>query len=95
MELKYFNTLDYDELKLEYKNYLMNRDYSSSTIDTMIINVLYIWRHGSKDLFWDILISTDFESKAKETLVNLLKGSSKSDVNKSVNRYMAHLRKFK
>lgn len=94
MEVQYLKTFDYIEIKAAYKSHLINNSLSSSTINTMITDALYIWRNGSKDLFWEVVQSNDFELKASETLENLLKTNSKSDIQKSVKSYMSHLRRF-
>ena len=46
-------------------------------------------------MFWEIAVSDDFESAAKEALLKLLKENSAGNVEKLVSGYQSHLRRFR
>jgi len=94
MELQYLETLDYNQIKTVYKSYLISNNFSSSAINTMITDALYIWRHSNKDLFWQVLTSAKFEEDARNILLDLLSKNSKGSKN-DISSYMSHLRRFR
>lgn len=87
--------LSYDELRAVYKEFLNGQNISKLTVNTAYSDTFYLWRKGSKDLFWDSVTALDFENEAKATLVKVLTENSTGDVNSNINGYMSHLRKFR
>ena len=88
-------TLSYDEMRALYRNFLHSKDISKATIYTACTDTFYLWRKGSKDLFWNVVNSTDFEDDAKDALIKALSENSTGNVNSLVSGYLSHLRRFR
>lgn len=87
--------LSYDELRALYRNFLHSQNISKATINTAYVDTFYLWRKGSKDLFWNAVIATDFENEAKNALIKALSENSTGNVNSLVSGYLSHLRRFR
>lgn len=87
--------LSFDELRVLYKGFLHSQNISKLTINTAYVDTFYLWRKGSKDLFWDSVIATDFEIVAKNGLIKALTENSTGNVKSLVNSYLSHLRRFR
>ena len=87
--------LSYDELRSLYRKFLHNQSISKATINTSYSDSFYLWNKRSRDLFWTVVTSTDFESMAKEALLKALSENSSGNVNSLVSGYMSHLRRFR
>jgi len=87
--------LSFEELRALYRKFLNSLDYKQTTIDTSYSDSFYLWKKESKDLFWNVVTSTDFESVAKEALFKALTENSTGNVNSLVSSYMSHLRRFR
>lgn len=59
------------------------------------MDTFYLWRKGSKDLFWNAVTATDFEAAAKNALIKALSENSTGNVKSLVNSYLSHLRRFR
>lgn len=57
--------LSFEELRVLYRKFLNSLDYKQTTIDTSYSDSFYLWKKESKDLFWNVVTSPDFESVAK------------------------------
>lgn len=86
--------LPYDELRALYRNFLHSQNISKATINTAYVDTFYLWRKGSKDLFWNVVNATDFETEAKNALIKALSENSTGNVNSLVSGYLSHLRRF-
>lgn len=95
MDIVKMQEMSLDEVRILYKAYLNNQDLSANTINTSSVDTFYLWRKGGSDLFWTVTISSDFESIAKNELLQALQEHSKGNANTLVNSYMAHLRRFR
>lgn len=87
-------SLNFDELRVLYKEYLQNLDISTLTISTAYSDTFYLWRKGSKELFWSTVTATDFENVARLELLKALYENSKGNINSLVSSYLSHLRRF-
>jgi len=87
--------LSYEELRALYKGFLHSQNISKLTINTAYGDTFYLWRKGSKDLFWNAVTATDFEKAAKEALLKALSENSTGNVKSLVNSYLSHLRRFR
>ncbi len=87
--------ISYDELRALYKNFLNSQNISKATINTAYVDTFYIWRKGSKELFWNAVTAADFENEAKNTLIKALSENSTGNVNSLVSGYLSHLRRFR
>lgn len=59
------------------------------------MDTFYLWRKGSKKLFWNVATATDFESGARNMLIKVLSKNSKGNVNSLTSSYLSHLRRFR
>lgn len=87
--------LSYEELRALYKKFLHSQDISKATINTAYVDTFYLWRKGSKELFWSAVTATDFESVAKDELLKALSENSTGNSKSLVSGYMSHLRRFR
>ena len=88
-------SLSFEELRALYKIFLHSHDYAKTTINTSHSDSFYLWNKGSRDLFWTVVTSTDFESMAKEALLKALSENSTGNAKSLVSGYMSHLRRFR
>ena len=95
MDISKMKALSYDELRALYREFLHSQSISKSTINTSYVDTFYLWRKGSKDLFWNTVNSAAFENDAKEALIKALSENSTGNVNSLVNSYLSHLRRFR
>lgn len=95
MNINQLTNLSFEELHSKYKLFLLSQNLSNNTVKTTLSDTFYFWRNGSKELFWDIFTSSDFEHLSRENLIKMLidKKGNFSDVN--VSGYMTHFRKFR
>ncbi len=95
MDINKIKALPYDELRALYKNFLNSQNISTATINTAYVDTFYLWRKGNKDLFWNAVNATDFETEAKGALIQALSENSTGNVNSLVSGYLSHLRRFR
>ena len=95
MDISKLKELPYDELRALYKQHLHSLNISKATINTASVDTFYLWRKDSKTLFWDMVLSNDFESEARSRLLKTLSEHSSGNVNALVSGYLSHLRKFR
>jgi hypothetical protein len=88
-------TLYFDELRGLYRDFLHSQNISIATINTAYADTFYLWRKGSRDLFWNAVSATDFETAAKNALIKALSENSTGNVNSLVSGYLSHLRRFR
>ncbi len=95
MDISKLKEMPYDELRVLYKQHLHSLNISKATINTASVDTFYLWRKNSKTLFWDTVLSNDFESEARSRLLKTLSKHSSGNVNALVSGYLSHLRKFR
>ncbi len=95
MDIDKMKALSYEELRATYKGFLHSQNISKLTINTAYTDTFYLWRKGSKDLFWDTVTAMDFEVSAKNELIKALTENSTGNVKSLVNSYLSHLRRFR
>lgn len=95
MDINKMKDLSYDELRALYRSFLHNQNISKLTVNTAYADTFYLWRNGSKDLFWNAVTSTDFENAAKNELIKALSENSTGNAKSNVNSYLSHLRRFR
>ena len=95
MDIEKMKAQSYDELRGLYRSFLHHQKISKETINTIYTDTFYLWRKGSRELFWDAVNAKDFENEAKTVLKTTLSEYSTGNVNLLVNGYMSHLRRFR
>ena len=95
MDIEKMKAQSYDELRGLYRSFLHRQKISKETINTIYTDTFYLWRKGSRELFWDAVNAKDFENEAKTVLKTTLSEYSTGNVNLLVNGYMSHLRRFR
>lgn len=93
--IEYLMSLSYDELRIIYKEHLMTLNISVSTQNTALVDAFYLWRRGSKQLFWDVVLDENFEETAKIQLKAILKDNSKGNVPSLISGYFSHIKRFR
>jgi hypothetical protein len=94
MDTNAMKAMQYDELRTLYKGFLCSLNLSKLTIDTAYSDTFYLWRNGSKEVFWDAVTATDFENVSRNTLLKVLSEKSTGNVDALVSGYLSHLRRF-
>ena len=89
------NKLPLDKLRTLYKEFLIDKGKGHSTIQTYMSDTFYLWNNVSKEFFWKIVISDDFENEAKSALFDALAKHSSGQVDDLLNGYVAVLRMFR
>ena len=59
------------------------------------MDTFYLWRKGSKELFWSAVTAIDFENEARNALIKALSENSTGNAKSLVSGYMSHLRRFR
>lgn len=95
MDTNKLKAQSYDELRTLYRTFLHSQNISKLTINTTYADTFYLWRNGNKDLFWNVVTSTDFENAAKNALMKALSENSTGNVKSLVNCYLSHIRRFR
>jgi len=95
LDINKMKALPYDELRALYKNFLHSQNISQLTINTAYTDTFYLWRKGSKELFWNAVTDTDFEDTAKNELIKALSENSTGNAKSLANSYLSHLRRFR
>lgn len=94
MDINKLKELPYNELRDVYKQYLQRLNINKNTINTAYAEAFYLWRKGNEILFWDTVLSADFEHEARANLLKILAEHSTVNADSQVNSYLYHLRKF-
>ena len=95
LDLIGMKALSYEELRALYKKFLLRQKISKATINTAYTDTFYLWRKGSRELFWSTVTASDFESEARKTLITALSENSKGNSKLRVSGYLSHLRRFR
>lgn len=95
MNIEYAKSLSYEAIRKLYKTHLQSLELGRNTVSTITGDTFYLWNNVGKDLFWDTVISDDFESVAKAALTSALIKNSSGNIDKLVNGYVANLRRFR
>lgn len=95
MDINKMKALQYDELRALYRSFLHSQNILKATINTAYVDTFYLWRKGSKDLFWNAVNANDFETEAKNALIKALSENSTGNFKALVSGYMSHLRRFR
>lgn len=95
MEINKLKEMSFDELRMVYKGHLQKLNISKSTISTAYTDTFYLWRHCGSKLFWDVVLSSDFEIVAKKFLIEALSERTSGNSDSLVNGYVSHLRRFR
>lgn len=95
MDINNLQALSYEELRAVYRSFLHSQNISKLTISTAYADTFYLWRKGSKDLFWNAVNATDFEDEARNALIKALSENSTGNVKSLIGSYLSHLRRFR
>lgn len=88
-------TLPFEKAKEVYREYLMSLGMGESTIKTTVSDTFYLWKNASKEIFWQVVCSDDFEEQAKTELNKALTIHSTGRVESLVIDYFNILKKFR
>ena len=87
--------LPLNEIRNLYKEYLIAKGKGQSTVQTYTSDTFYLWNNVSKEAFWDVVCSDDFDNKAKSALYDALSRNSSGQVDDLVVGYVAVLKMFR
>lgn len=95
MDVHVATNMTHDEIKSKYKEYLTLQELSKNTVQTASNDTFYLWKNESKELFWEKILSPDFETVYRAAMVESLSKRSKGDPQKLVSSYMSSARRFR
>ena len=95
MDIERARKLSYNTIRQLYKTHLQSKELGRNTVSTVIGDSLYLWNNADKDVFWDTVASDDFETAARENLLDCLNANSTGDIKNLINGYVSNLRRFR
>lgn len=90
-----YRAMGFDQVRAQYKAYLMTQGLSANTISTAYTDTFYLWRKAGRETFWSVLESNNFERDARAALLDALRSHSRGDAESLVGGYLNHLRRFR
>lgn len=87
--------LSLEELRRNYRFFLQAQGLSRATVTTSCYDTFYLFRHEGHDVFWRVILSTNFEAEARTALLETLAKHSTVNPITQVSAYMSHLRRFR
>lgn len=90
-----YRAKDFDEVRAQYRAYLIALGLSTHTISTACTDTFYLWRKAGRATFWRVLESERFETDARAALTEALRANSGGNVDSLIGGYMSHLRRFR
>ena len=88
-------SLPYEEIRSIYREYLMSLGTGESTLRTTLSDTFYLWKNASKKIFWQVILSDNFDILAKSELYKALTVNSSGQIESLTNDYYNILKKFK
>ncbi len=76
LRLEEYKQASLNSVKEEYRRYIESFSYRPATVNTVLNDSFYLWKNGSKELFWETVESEDFENVAKAALLEVLRARS-------------------
>ena len=95
MLLDELKRLTKEEVRHNYHIYLNSAGLAANTIQTALSDSFYIWRKVSKQAFWEIVESKEFDQESFIVLNKILPTQENGMPNKNISAYMSHLRRFR
>lgn len=95
MKIEDIKKLSYEDLRIMYREYMISKGLSAGTVNTASMESFYIWRKGSQELFWDTVLSVNFEEDGRQIIHDIFKKNSKADATRYISNYLSHLRRFR
>lgn len=88
-------SLSIQELQGMFKKHLRKQGLAKTTIQTFSSDSFYLWNNASKEKFWEVVTSTDFDTIAKEEVYKALSTNSTGNADDLLSEYVYVLRRFK
>lgn len=84
-----------DNIKILFKQHLLNSNISERTVNTRFSQAFYLTRHTNLN-FLELLASDDFENTARKEIYNaLIKNSEAKNIQSEVSTHYGHLSKLR
>ena len=87
--------LPLEKIKDIYREYLMSLNMGESTIKTTLADTFYLWKNVSREIFWQVVSSDNFEEVAKTELYKALSINSSGKIESLTIDYFHVLNKFR
>ena len=84
MDVRVAMNMTHDEIKSKYKEYLRLQALSKNTVQTASNDTFYLRKNESKELFWEKILSPDFETVYRTAMVESLSKRTKGDPQKLI-----------
>ena len=85
MDIEKAKKMSYESLRTMYKSYLEGQELSRNTVQTMSGDTFYLWNNVGQEAFWSAVTADDFETAAREALLEALTENSSGNVSSLVN----------
>jgi len=95
MDIEYAKNLTYNNIRGLYKSYLQSLELGRNTVGTITGDSFYLWNNESKEEFWRVVLSEDFETEARIAITKALEAHSTGNVSNLINGYVSSLRRFR
>ncbi|MDO4851812.1 MAG: PD-(D/E)XK nuclease family protein [Clostridia bacterium] len=95
MEIEYARSLSFDSVRALYKSHLQSLELGRNTVTTVLADTFYLWKNEGQDVFWNAITAENFAVVAREELEKALRKNSVGNVEKLINGYLYHLRRFR
>lgn len=87
--------LSFEKTKELYKTHLLQLGVGHNTLQTTLSDTFYLWKNTSKELFWQVVLSNDYDEQARCELYKVLNEHSTGQVDNLVGGYVNVLKKFR
>ncbi len=95
MDLDFARSLSYKNMRNMFKEYLQSQELGRNTVGTVTGDSFYLWNNEGKDVFWNTVLSDQFEEEARKQITDALTRHSTGNVTALVNGYVSALRRFR
>ena len=95
MDINTIKDMSLNEIRNLYKEYLLKQNLSVNTVNTASVDTFYLWRKNGCESFWKVVLTSDFEAQAKDTVLRTLRENSKGNADTLASGYISHLRRFR
>lgn len=95
MKINELKKVSYSELQQYYSRFLKAKGLSKNTIASYKYNAFYIQRNRSDIDFWGLLLSDNFEERAKRLLYKILTDKSSKNPEVHLRFYLSHIKRLR
>ena len=95
MDIEEIKNKEINQVKDLYREYLEKMGWSGQTIDSAIRETFFLWDKSGKDMFWDTVLSTEFDRVVRRELKYLLDIRATKGVDSRFGDYLFQIQHFR